>query len=109
MEKKLTNEEIVKALEGVNEILQKVNEDDCDERLMLVKDIVHRSLGVIRHLQDENKRLTEEKQSVKDTAKEIFTQVIEWLPVGVDYHWFITTLENWLKERYGEEVANERI
>ena len=44
------------------------------------------------------------KQAVKDTAKEIYAQVLEWLPVNEDYHWFITTLENWLKERYGMEV-----
>ena len=43
-------------------------------------------------------------KAVKDTAKEIFTQVLEWSPVGEDYHWFITTLENWLKEKYGVDV-----
>ena len=40
----------------------------------------------------------------KDTAKEIYAQVLEWSPVGENYHWFITTLENWLKEKYGVEV-----
>ena len=44
------------------------------------------------------------KQAVKDTAEEIYAQVLEWSPVGENYHWFITTLENWLKERYGVEV-----
>ena len=41
---------------------------------------------------------------VKDTAKEIYAQVLEWSPVGEDYHCFITNLENWLKEKYGVEV-----
>ena len=44
------------------------------------------------------------QQAVKDTAKEIYAQVLEWSPVGENYHWFITTLENWLKERYGVKV-----
>lgn len=39
-----------------------------------------------------------------ETAEEIFAKVLEWSPIGEDYHWFITTLENWLKEHYGVEV-----
>lgn len=61
----------------------------------------------------EIERLTEEfrvhkkamvKQVVKDTAKEIYTQVLEWLPVGEDYSVFIHNIEQWLKEKYGVEV-----
>ena len=44
------------------------------------------------------------KQSVKDTAREIYTQVLEWLPVGEDYSVFIHNIEQWLKEKYGVEV-----
>ena len=44
------------------------------------------------------------KQAVKDTAKEIYTQVLEWLPIGEDYSVFIHNIETWLKERYGVEV-----
>ena len=44
------------------------------------------------------------KQAVKDTAKEIYTQVLEWLPVGEDYSVFIHNIEQWLKEKYGVEV-----
>ena len=44
------------------------------------------------------------EHAVKDTAKEIYTKVLEWSPVGEDYHWFITTLENWLKEKYGVDM-----
>ena len=44
------------------------------------------------------------EQAVKDTAKEIYTQVLEWLPIGEDYSVFIDNIEMWLKERYGVEV-----
>ena len=40
----------------------------------------------------------------KKTAEKIFAQVLEWAPVGEDYHRFITNLENWLKERYDVEI-----
>ena len=48
------------------------------------------------------KRNTE--QAVKDTAKEVYTQVLEWLPVGEDYSVFLQNIETWIKERYGVEV-----
>jgi chromosome segregation ATPase len=43
-------------------------------------------------------------QAVKDTAKEIYTQMLEWIPIGEDYSTFIDNFEMWLKERYGLEV-----
>ena len=43
------------------------------------------------------------KQAVKDTAKEIYTQVLEWFSVGEDYSVFIHNIEQWLKEKYGVE------
>jgi chromosome segregation ATPase len=45
-----------------------------------------------------------EEQAVKDTAKEIYTQMLEWIPIGEDYSTFIDNFEMWLKERYGLEV-----
>lgn len=45
-----------------------------------------------------------EEVAVKDTVKEIYTQVLEWLPIGEDYGVFIDNIEMWLKERYGVEV-----
>lgn len=45
------------------------------------------------------------EKAVKYTAKEIYTQVLEWIPVSTDkYHWFINALEEWLKDKYGLEV-----
>ena len=122
-EKKLTDEEIVKALECcANFSTQK----DCDlcpigvikcfeqENLMpqLALDLINRLQAENAELQKQVDVLKFDKEILqklidkreKDTAKEIYAQVLEWSPVGENYHWFITTLENWLKERYGVEV-----
>ena len=44
------------------------------------------------------------EQAVKDTAKEMYTQVLEWIPICEGYGEFINNLESWLKECYGVEV-----
>ena len=40
----------------------------------------------------------------KDTAKEIYGQMLEWIPICEGYSDFIYDFESWLKERYGVEV-----
>ena len=44
------------------------------------------------------------KQAVKDTAKEIYEQILEWIPIGENYSVFIHNIEQWLKEKYEMEV-----
>lgn len=48
--------------------------------------------------------LYQNEQAVKDTAKEIYTQMLEWIPIGEGYSTFIDNFEMWIKERYGVEV-----
>lgn len=45
-------------------------------------------------------------QAVKDTAKEIYSAVLEFCPVHNDgsYSKFISLFEEWLKHKYGVEV-----
>lgn len=48
---------------------------------------------------------TEEKQSVKDTAKEITSKVVDLnIICGDDFRLFLDNFELWVKERYGVEV-----
>ena len=43
-------------------------------------------------------------QTVKATAKEIYTQMLEWIPIGEGYSTFIDNFEMWIKEHYGVNV-----
>ena len=44
------------------------------------------------------------KGIVQDTAKEIYTQVLEWIPICKGYGKFIDNFESWLKEHYNVEI-----
>ena len=131
MEKKLTDEEIVKAFEHCNKslphdkcLLAEQHKEDwvtCQSKCgRMIIDLIHR-------LQDENKRLTEEKaelqkqvdeledicldcpyklkfdeiekQAVKDTAKEICLKIIKDQPQPIKEKWV-----EWFKKEYGVEV-----
>ena len=66
-EKKLTDEEIVKALENTRITLDELKEDDDDyEKLLLIKKITNCSLDLIRRLQDEKKELQESADLFSD-------------------------------------------
>ena len=142
MEKKLTDEEIVKALEWASKTSEWTASVAGKEQNMFcaILDLINRQQAEIERLtklaelrlrdnKDTCKLLLEKekqvdelkekqviechgmlkgcdlvKQAVKDTAKEIYTQVLEWLPVGEDYSVFIHNIEQWLKEKYGVEV-----
>ena len=67
-------------------------EKEVDELKIAYKDLI------------ETYRNCDTTQVVKDTAIEVYSQVLEWIPICEGYGKFIGNLESWLKERYGVEV-----